>query len=306
VKNSSFQGDITLFTIPKPFRGHNAVIQNNAIRSWMALRPKPEIFLLGRDEGVKETARELGVIHLPDIECNEYGTPLISSIFTAAGKAASRNTICYINADIILLSDFLASLRMVNKSNFLVVGRRWDLDVEETLDFTRADLEKDLRSHVAAKGQLHGISGIDYFVFPKGLYQDIPPFAVGRTAWDNWFIYRARALKASVIDATPAITIIHQNHDYSHTAGGTAGVWKGPESEKNKALLGSPDHAFSLEYVTHLLTPGGLKPALTPRSLYFRLEAVPVLHPKLHFLSKPMKSLTGLLGSIRSKLGIAS
>ncbi len=167
--------------------------------------------------------------------------------------------------------------------------------------FQISRLGKDLRARIAAEGKLHGISGIDYFTFPNGLYQNIPPFAVGRTSWDNWFIYQARVLKAPVIDATRAITIVHQNHDYSHSAGGAAGVWKGPESERNKGLLGGAEHAFSLEYATHLLTPGGVKMALTPRSLYFRIESLPIISPPLHFLSKPMKSLTKFLVKIRQK-----
>jgi len=27
---------------------------------------------------------------------------------------------------------------------------------------------------------------IDYFVYPKGIMGDIPPFAVGRPGWDIW------------------------------------------------------------------------------------------------------------------------
>ena len=113
---------------------------------------------------------------------------------------------CYVNADIILLDDFLPALDMVRKKSFLVVGQRWDLDITGPLDFAGDGWEKALLAGVAEQGKLHGISGIDYFVFPRGLYRDIPPFAVGRTTWDNWLIYRARADKAPVIDATAVIT----------------------------------------------------------------------------------------------------
>ena len=41
---------LTLFTIPKVFRGHIGVIQRNAIKSWTLLRPACEVVLLG-DEG---------------------------------------------------------------------------------------------------------------------------------------------------------------------------------------------------------------------------------------------------------------
>lgn len=45
---------ITIFSTPKPFRGHFEIIQRNAIQSWLRLRPGCEIILLGNDEGTAE------------------------------------------------------------------------------------------------------------------------------------------------------------------------------------------------------------------------------------------------------------
>ena len=295
---------LTIFTIPKPFRGHAGVIQNNAIQSWLLLRPQPEVILFGNDEGTAGAATALGARHIPDIECNEYGTPLVNSVFGIAQDKANNQIVCYVNADIILLGDFLPAIRQVQKQSFLIVGRRWDIDIKEPLDFNKPDWESNLRVRITGEGKLHPPSGIDYFAFPRGLYRDIPPFAVGRTAWDNWLIYRARVMKIPVIDATRVITAIHQNHDYSHNAAGTAGVWKGPESNRNKELLGGLDRAFTLDHATMLLTHRGIRRTLQPRNLYFRLEALPVLCPRLHCFSKPMRALTRLLSRIRSGSGV--
>jgi len=68
------------------------------------------------------------------------------------------------------------------------------------------------------------IIGLDYFIFPCGLFRDIPPFAVGRPAWDNWLVYKARSLGLPVIDATKMVTAIHQNHAYSHHPMGKEGA----------------------------------------------------------------------------------
>lgn len=81
---------LTIFTILKAFHGHIGVIQNNAIRSWLLLRPACEIILLGSDEGTAELAAELGIRHVADVECSEYGTPLVSSIFSIAQDIASH------------------------------------------------------------------------------------------------------------------------------------------------------------------------------------------------------------------------
>src|SRR5438477_11746488 len=98
---------LTLFSIPKPFRGHIAVIQHNAIRSWTLLRPACEVILFGDDEGVASAAADLGVRHFPEVARNEYGTPLVSDVFAQAQRHAAHDTLCYINADIIVMNDLL-------------------------------------------------------------------------------------------------------------------------------------------------------------------------------------------------------
>ena len=292
---------LTIFTIPKAFHGLNEIIQTNAIRSWLALCPQPEIILLGNDEGTAETASRLRVKHVADIECNEYGTPLVSSMFSIAQDIASHPLLSYVNADIILLSDFLPAVKQVGLKSFLIIGQRRDLDFTELIDFNSPDWEVNLRKLVEERGKLHPPSGIDYFVFPRGLYRDIPPFAVGRTAWDNWLVYRARKSRATLIDATSAIMAIHQNHDYSHHCQGDSGVWKGPEAMRNKELMGSSDKSFDLEYANLVLTPEGMKRALSLRRIYFQMRAIPVLNPRLHFLLAFFKALEKTIITVRSK-----
>lgn len=290
---------LTIFTIPKAFQGLHEVIQTNAIKSWLALEPRPEVILLGNDEGTAETTSKLGLKHIADIESNENGTPLVSSMFEKAQEAASYPLMCYINADIILLSDFATVLRKVKTANFLIIGQRHDLDLTEFIDFSNSYWESELRELVAKKGVLHPLSGIDYFIFNRGLYYDIPPFAVGRTAWDNWLVYRARKAKAALINATPSITAIHQNHDYSHHPQGESGVWKGPEALRNRELMGNINYNFDLQYATRIMTPQGMKRALSPRSVYFRLRSIPLLHPKLYFLLRIFKLLEKVVSGAR-------
>lgn len=294
---------LTIFTIPKAFRGHIGIIQTNAIRSWLSLQPACEVILFGNDEGTAELASELGIRHVADVECSEYGTPLVSSIFSIAQDIASHRLMCYVNADIILVSDFLPAVQRVYKYPFLIVGQRWDVELKEPVNFKKPKWEPRLRTQVAKYGKLHPKTGIDYFVFPRGLYDYIPPFAIGRGGWDNWLIYRARSSKVPVIDATKAITIIHQNHDYSHVPGGETDVWRGPESERNIELMDRK--AFSLEYVTFSLTTQGLKPALTLRHIYFRMRAIPVLYPHFYLLLTLFRFFEKFVRIVRSIKNIA-
>ena len=291
---------LTLFSIPKAFKGHTAVIQFNAIRSWLELKPSCQIILLGDDEGTAEMAAELGVLHLPDVQRSEAGTPLISSIFALAQANAKYPLLCYVNADIILLSDFLKAANRIPVRPLLMVGRRWDLDVTEPLDFTDKEWESKLRMRLEQSGRLHGISGMDYFLYSSGLFDTIPPFAVGRTTWDTWLIYSARQQKTSIVDASNVVSIVHQNHDYGHVAGATDKVIKGPESIKNWELGGNGRYVMTLEHATHRLTQQTLKRNYRPRDLYFRLDAMSRLHPALGFLRWPIRLVAKLKGAFRS------
>ena len=275
---------MTIFSCPKPFRGHINTIQRNAIQSWMHLRPCPEIILCGDDEGTAEIAREFRLCHMPDIERNEHGTPLVNSIFKRAQDASKNNLICYINTDIILMSDFLPAVQRVlqEKPHSLVVGRRWDLDMSQDLDFEH-DWEQGLRSRLAGQAILHAHTGIDYFVFPGGLWTDIPPFALGRGYWDNWLIYHAHSQRIPIVDITEAAAVIHQNHDYSHHPQKEAGVWTGEEAQRNMVLAGGYTHAFTVWDAQFKLTRQALRRRITPYQFYRKLvtlsEPYPVLQP---------------------------
>ncbi len=130
--------NITIFTAPKAFSDpHINIIQRNAVRSWKMLGPDAEILLIGDESGIKEEARHLGVGHIPDVEVNSLGTPLVSSIFSLARHASTSDHLIYLNADIILLPDTLKIIQQINQGNedFLIVGRRWDLDLNSEIAF---------------------------------------------------------------------------------------------------------------------------------------------------------------------------
>jgi hypothetical protein len=76
-----------------------------------------------------------------------------------------------------------------------------------------------LRLDVAKRGKFYSPWGIDYFVFPRHLYADVPDFTIGRPAWDNWMVYQARTTFGMAIDASRDVLVVHQNHDYSHLPG---------------------------------------------------------------------------------------
>lgn len=253
---------LSIFSIPKAFDGHDGVIQRNAIESWKRIQPTCEIILCADDSGVAEAAVEFGVKHLPNIARTEYGTPLLDSAFDQVKQIAVNDLLCFVNADIILLNEILEAVKRVQFREFLMLGQRWDLDITQPLEFDRPDWEMELRRYVADNGVLHPPTGIDYFVFPRdGELSNLPPLAVGRRGWDHWFIYQARKLHYRVVDATKVVTVIHQNHDYSHVPNRTGNKSSGPESDRNMDLIGQHAKRFTILDSTHIMTSNALLPA---------------------------------------------
>jgi len=253
---------LTIFTIPKSFEdSHINVIQRNAVQSWLQLNPRCEIILFGDDQGVAEAANEFSIRHIPEVKKNEFNTPLLNSAFNSAQKLAKNNILVYINTDIILMKDFIPAVEKIKFPLFLMNGRRWDLDIKEEINFNDIDWEKKLRQKIAEKGELHGFSGIDYFVFPRSFQNNLPLFPVGRVGWDNWLIYYTRSLKIPVIDATEAITIIHQSHGYSHSLWGKEKKTRveGPELEQSIKLAGGFSCMSTIRDADWVLTNKGLK-----------------------------------------------
>lgn len=272
---------LTIFAIPKPFKGHIAVIQHNAIKSWTLLRPEPEIILFGDEEGTAEIAQELGLRHVPEVARNEFGTPLLNSAFELAEREASYSLLAYVNADIILLSDFTEAIRRVPFSRFLMIGWKWNVNLVQPLDFNNPNWEIRLRHYAQENGRLGGPDGLDYFVFPKTTLGELPPFTIGRPYWDHWMVYRTRVLHVPVIDASEIVMAIHQTHDYSHLKGGYKEYWVGSETQRQLALVGNSAAAFNLYDATHLLTAKGLKRPFGYHHLRRRIYALPVFFPYL-------------------------
>jgi hypothetical protein len=256
---------ITFFSAPKPFTDpHIAMIQRNAIQSWKQL-PDADVILLGDEAGLADAAQDLGVKHIPYVACNDNGTPLISSMFELARKNSSSDLLCIINSDMILMPDFVQATKQVVKlkDKFVLLSQRWDLDISRSIEFTQ-DWQNKLRNTVHATGALHRPAGSDFFLFPRTCFQDIPNFAIGRAGWDNWMIYKARKENWPVIDCTPSMIIVHQNHDYGHLPNGQAHHTL-PETDENIRLAGGQAAIrYTIVDATHRLVNGKLvRPNLT-------------------------------------------
>lgn len=185
---------ITFFTCPRPFVGEFDAIQRRAIRSWIEATPDAEVFLLGDERSVMLAAADFMVFHMDGIRDNGYGTPLINDVFETAHIHASHDLLCEVSADVQLYFDDGVLDTIAGIDRPFVIGQRHDEDAN-------------------GNRTLHAPYGIDYFIYRKGTLGEIPPFAVGRTGYDNWLVWAAmERWGLTVIDATEVITAVHPDH----------------------------------------------------------------------------------------------
>jgi hypothetical protein len=311
---------LTFFTTAKPFLGHDSVIQRNALKSWTMLRPDVEVILFGDDAGAAEAARALGIRHEPRVERNERGSKRLDYLFARAQAIACHNLLCHINCDIILMQDFCRALARVSAAHaeFLMVGRRWDTEINEPYDFEKRDWEGHLRNTVLQHPKQRTPDWIDYFAFTRGLYgPDIPPFVIGRVFWDNWLLWKARNSNCPVVDASAAVIAVHQNHDYCYHPQGKQGVFNGEESGRNHELAGGWRHLRTIADADEVLREDGPKPnglrhwAAAKRYVFqlFRALLHDVLEPVWFLLleiTRPARRMLGVdAGTLRRLRGKA-
>jgi hypothetical protein len=253
--------ELTLFSAPKSFTNpHIAIIQHNAIQSWMQLGKQVDLILIGNEPGLAKVAAEYRLLLLSEVARNEQGTPLVSSIFSLARQASESPLLAYVNADILLFPDFLEAGRLVSKQvdRFLIIGQRWDLAIDQPIDYSPG-WEQRLRSIIKAKSKLHVPAGSDFFIYPRTIFTSIPDFAIGRAGWDNWMIYHARKQGWSVVDTTPSLMVVHQSHDYSHLPAGKP-HYNLRESDENLALAGGINRMYTVLDSDKQLINGKIRP----------------------------------------------
>jgi hypothetical protein len=246
---------LTLFSIPKAFDGQIGAIQRNAIRSWVAL-PNVQVVLVGDAQGVSATASNFGVDHIGGVAMSTHGTPQLDDAFRRVEAVAARPLRCFVNADVVLLDDLLPAVSAVRDAaqRFLVIGKTIDVQLDGELDLARREARDDLGLLAQARGRSRGATAIDYFVFTPALFDPIPPFAVGRAGFDNWFVWRARQ-RAMVVDASSAVRGVHQHHDYGHVEGGQNEAHFGVEASRNLELAGGKGRLYTIYDASHRLDP---------------------------------------------------
>ena len=105
--------------------------------------------------------------------------------------------------------------------------------------------------------RLHRPSGMDYFVFRRGMFYDLPKVLMGRAYCDCALVAYCLRKGIPVIDASFALRVEHQFHDYGHIKGGRTTVWQGEDAKANKRDNDLQDFGPHVLDATHTLLPDG-------------------------------------------------
>lgn len=280
---------LTIFTAPKPFKDPLiTTIQRNTFQACMNLGPEVEFVVVGYEEGIEETAREFGAKFFSNVRTTTEGTPLVSSIFELARSVNSSPLLSIINADDLILPDYIEAGRkaLERSKKFLLCGQKWDCDIPEPLDFSTG-WEERIANRLKTTGKLSGSSGSDYFMFPRECFVDMPDFAIGRSGWDNWMLYKARREHWNLVEISYAATIGHQNHHYNHLPGGKP-PYRLPETQENIRLAGGRRSMFLLHDVNYIMQPDHSykKPKLNWKRFWREFEISPLITVKSRFLAQ--------------------
>jgi hypothetical protein len=248
---------LTIFATPRAFAGEFDVIQRNAIASWARLRPRPQILLIGNDAGTAEACREFDVEHVPDVRVSELGTPFADSMIALAEERALHPLLLWVAADTILYDDVMPAVAEVSRrfQRFCMIAGRYRLPHPAPIDFDDTNWQVKLRASVIGP-LLEDVCAVDFFVFPRSFWGRFPPFIEGRMALDGWMLFRTLEIGAALVDATPAVTTIHQDHSYARDPGGAAAKLSGPEVRYNMKLASK--RMLTRDNADWILTADGL------------------------------------------------
>jgi len=156
-------------------------------------------------------------------------------------------------------------------------------------------LQSDARNHqdiakiqedVRRGGKLHGALAMDYFGYRRGDIRWVPPYFVGAAEWDNGMVLYALKRRFRVVDVTPSVVAVHQNHDYEYVPGGRAEVYKGKLAQQNHTIYSgfAGKHYCGVSDATHRLEHGNLQKALGSDYVWTRMQRMALRHPSIRKL----------------------
>jgi hypothetical protein len=188
--------------------------------------------------------------------------------------ASETRCYCFINADIILTSSIMQAIPVLTASfdRFLLGASPWNMDLTEELTFATG-WEDALERRARAESTLRPHETSDIFLYPRGFLADAPGVVIGRCFVDNGLMWFARKTGAALIDGTPGILTVHQNHHYGHLGEHASSPAASAGALWNLQVMGGRRHLYTWRNATHHYTKEGLQPYWAGRFCHWASHA---------------------------------
>lgn len=209
----------------------------NSLKSFEALRSTWHVVIFADDTSLCKGSH-LSHLRLVRTSCLQskvhkyFQRPTLDFILRSMSEhVASKHVAMYVNSDIILLAkhfDATYDLVRKNSKNFVITGRRYDLDVKQPVDFSSEQSLRTFSRMVLKLGKQHTQYGLDFFIFShealtRIIKQGFPAFLVGIYRWDNVMLSTVLLTRhLHVFDGSETILAVHQGtetHDHKHEKG---------------------------------------------------------------------------------------
>jgi hypothetical protein len=232
---------ITFFTTLEQFLYR----EKNSLLSWTKLDCVHEIVVYTSLETSQILEHPKVVARKYPKELKPLDPPSIKDLFLDAIDKTDNQYLCYVNSDIIFLSDFCETFKHIKDKYdkpFQMVGKRrdWvdycDLDINNLSDEQIMEIAGDL--------PFRNTEHCDYFCFHKDVYLNLnsknffPNFLIARGSFDRCMLWLPRQIGYDSIDCSENIYALH------HEEGGDVrGPYKSsrpsfwPQFRENERLL---------------------------------------------------------------------
>ena len=163
-------------------------IYTNGIQSWQQLDPAPEIIVFGIADEHKDDCERLGLRFI-EAPKDEGGTILVNQCVHFAETLATHRIKCYLCPDLLLGQDFINAVvfSAAFLPGFLLIGRRYDHEVPETLTFQNGDLNA-IRLRAQREGNIeHGVV-VSYLIYTHNVWGEMPNFHASEGIFDNYLV----------------------------------------------------------------------------------------------------------------------
>ncbi|XP_071162485.1 uncharacterized protein [Mytilus edulis] len=188
-------------------------VHNNTVINWNTFMPRVNLVLFTNDSGLSAYVRDRGWTSYPVTRHAAGGAPILKTMFQTVMKNFNSTFYAYANSDNLFDSSLLDTLSTVyneldNKKPIFISGRRTNVAF---LTPKEAASYGNIQQAAKTRGSLFLTNAEDYFITNQHFdWSGFPDLVIGRRAYDNWLVLRARAIGALTVDVSKTLLLVHQ------------------------------------------------------------------------------------------------